>query len=136
MRRQKKKIYLLKASRILIASVSIKVPQRWRLTDGEFFEFYLQNKDVKIERKKTVKLHLECPQELKQEAEIHKLLWNWSSVTGFILKPKWFSEILAFKSLIIKLINQENQANHFNLGISLMLWFRIQKKSKSTCSSF
>lgn len=106
MRRQKKKIYLLKTSRILIASVSIKVPQRWKLTDGEFFEFYLQNKDVKIERKKTVKLYLECPQELKQEAEIHKLLWNWSSGTGF------------------------------TFDLSLMLWFRIQKKSKSTCSSF
>ncbi|MDX2305572.1 MAG: hypothetical protein NW226_22370 [Microscillaceae bacterium] len=55
------------------------------------------------------------------EGEHKEVFWNKEFYKVydflFILKPKWFSEILAFKSLIIKLINQENQANHFNLGI-------------------
>jgi hypothetical protein len=34
-----------------------------------------------------------------------------------ILKPKWFCIKKKIKSLKIKIINQENPENHFNLGI-------------------
>jgi DNA (cytosine-5)-methyltransferase 1 len=57
------------------------------------------------------------------------------TIRRVILKPNWFCIKKKIKSLKIKIINQENPENHFNLGIT-DLFQKLTQNTKATLLKF